>query len=125
MAVSSLDLRKIGYAVQIGPDLGQQAQTVLPERRFVGINGYAVKKVVDRPAKRRQRGHRGAEFLMFQRRRGQTPHLGEPPRKGGLLGLAEERRVRRALVGTPVLLLLDPHDVRGAAVGDEQVGAVV
>ena len=28
-------------------------------------------------------------------------------------------------MGAPVLLLLDPHDVRGAAIGGEEIGAVL
>ena len=100
-------------------------QPVPAEIRLVAVHGDVVEEGVDRRPQARHRLHRGDEVLDRDRVLGAGRALPEMLGKIALLVLAQQIGPRRAGVGRLVLLLLDADDVAGAAVGHQQVRAVI
>jgi len=124
-AASPFDLREIRDLVERCADPRQEPQSIDPQRRVFAIYGYMVEEFVNRTAKLRQRRHRDAKLLVAQRTATQTFDLRQSFRQRRLRRLAQQRGVGGLAVAAPVLFLLDSHDVRGAAIGGQQIRTIL
>lgn len=122
---SPLDLRKVSNIERCRSNLRQQSKPVLTQSRLRCVYHHLVEKRIDRRAQAGERGHRGFEIFGGERlariRRNLSDRLGERL----FLRFGEQFGGWRAVVGTAVLLLLDPQNVLRAADACQQIGAVV
>src|ERR1700688_653148 len=121
----ALDLREIGHPAESRANPREQLEAVLPERLVAAIDRDLVEEGVDRRPEACQGCHGGGEVLAPERDADLAARTDEPLEERLLGRLAEQRLGNAAVVARLVLRLLDAHDVGGALVGGQEIGAIL
>ncbi len=121
----TLDLRKIGDAMQRRAEPGKQFQPVFAQLRIIGIDLHGLEERIDRHAQPRHLRHRFRELFFFERRADCTDGSCQRGMKCFLCWLDQRGFVNRTEISAIILLFFGLQDICSALVTRKQIGAVV